>query len=260
MTSEAQKTSNSLSCEDFDALVMDFVYEDGLSTNKQSQMQNHESKCGPCTELVATLRETHEMAQLITQLEPRPMLNAKILDMAKRPKSLYQFPRIVEPLGWLAAASLLLSCGYIVGLLTSSSAVRQDQLVAHKSIGSKANLASDLSEVIIRFSPSNKNKPAEITYNSKNKTGDYQWVGIKNMQCNLAQAENSLHDFDKNNKQRDLLLAYRHLQNSRRLVHSKSSYDGPRVINKKYHYRLKKIEQRIKEIAREKKIQLAPGG
>jgi hypothetical protein len=257
MASNTQNTSPCLSCDDFDALVMDYVYVDGLSETDQTQLQNHESSCKKCAELAVSLRETHEMALLMTNIEPRAMLDAKILDLAHHPRNAYRFPRMIEPVGWLAAASLLLSCGYIVGLLTTSPAVnKQEKMVASRTGHNSGSLTGDVAVGTIYLNNKDKNRSTEITW----KSNDYHWVGLKNLQCYLAGAEKSLVEFDRNGEHRDILIAYYQLQKSRGLVKQKSSRDGPLAIDSHYRKRVERLEKRIKELAREKKLQLSPGG
>ncbi|MDF1662082.1 MAG: hypothetical protein P1V97_09940 [Planctomycetota bacterium] len=256
MASDAQKISTSLSCEDFDALVMDYVYEDGLSANDQSKMQTHETACKPCAELASTLRETHNMALLIAPVEPRPMLNAKIIDLAQRPQSGYSFTRLVEPVGWLAAASLLLSCGYIVGLVTSSAPAKQEALAQNHSgqPARGAQVAGDVAVGTIWINHKNDNKPTEITWNS-----DVRWDGVSSLQCEVGQAEKSLNDFLLNGAKRDLLMSYHHLQKSRQLLKKGAKRDGPVPIDTNYKTKALQLENRIKKLAREKKLQLSGG-
>lgn len=257
MASEAQNISTTLSCEDFDALVMDYVYEDGLSASDQSKMQTHETACKPCAELASTLRETHNMAMLIAPIEPRPLLNAKIIDLAQRPQNGYSFTRLVEPVGWLAAASLLLSCGYIVGLVTSSAPAKHETLAhsGHPGQPSRgAQVAGDVAVGTIWINHKNDSKPTEITWSS-----DVRWEGVSSLQCEVGQAEKSLNDFILHGEQRDLLMAYHHLQKSRQLLKKGAKRDGPVPIDTNYKSKALQLENRIKKLAREKKLQLSGG-
>lgn len=134
-----------VTCEDFDARVIDLVYDLEIELADRQALVSHEAACASCAELGAELRETRKMTELLPEAEPPAAVHEHILEVAGLRAEAHQnrrFARFVEPVGWLAAASFLLSCGYVMGFLMSHQKAEDGVSVARKRADSSGLAAA----------------------------------------------------------------------------------------------------------------------
>lgn len=147
--------------ETFDALVMDYVESGESLADLERRLRSSEvgeelgdNDPDEVLELVRELRETRELASRLPMLQPPAHLNERILNMARAQqagRSTMRLPRFIEPVTWLAAASLLLSCGYVLGMLTSGAPPGVTRVAQHGK-GRIGGIAGDLTAGLRRGS------------------------------------------------------------------------------------------------------------
>lgn len=255
--------TTTLSRAEFEELVIDYIYGEQLTTDQVRAMKATEEADNDCAELAVMLREAREMSSALPSVAPPLRLNQKILDMAAQEQHAgpLRFPKIVEPVGWLAAASLLLSCGYFLGMMTASTAVVQNQNPRQMAedeedprlkkartavVGTAANLTSGVKMVFNK-----RHKTYEISFPGQGvRQGECAvWKNVKHLQCFLAQAENALNDDD-------VPMAYYNIKKARKKTMSGASNDGPMCIDKTYKQRVEKLYKDIQDQAKAKGLKL----
>jgi len=106
-----------MTCEEFEALVMELVEDEGLSPEFRADAEAHAGLCTGCGALHGVLRETRDMTLLMPLIDPPAVLNERIVNLA-RAQSIPLSRRALRPMSWAAAASFLFSCGYLLGVAT----------------------------------------------------------------------------------------------------------------------------------------------
>jgi hypothetical protein len=121
--SEPKSTEAPLDCATFNAEVVDLVYDEPLPAERRLQLDDHAEGCAQCRGLFEDLKEARAFGAHLQGMSPPAELDERIRALTRLQTSPRWALRL-QPLGWAAAASLLLAFGYVLGMASGTATPR----------------------------------------------------------------------------------------------------------------------------------------